>query len=957
MARLAMLLLALAGARAGAQAPEFRAFWADAWGEGFQNATQVTQLVADTRAANMNAVVAQVRRRGDAFYNSLYEPKNTGIAAGFDPLGDLLAKAHATAGGPRLEVHAWIVTYHIWNSTTPPTQPTHPFNLHPDWLLEDVNGQTFIGGQYTFDPGHPEVQRHTFNVCLDIVTNYPVDGLNFDYIRYSAPTDGYNPVTVARFNQRFGRSGKPDPYDATWKQFRRDQVTGLLRKVYLCAIAARPEVKISADTITWAPSVTNDAQWFASARAYNDVLQDWRGWMQEGILDLNIPMNYFRHAVASYARDYTNWSNFAKDHRYNRHAVIGPGLYLNSVSSSIVQMRQTRLPTAGGQRADGVCGYSYRSTNTNGVSRATFINALIAPTAYDPVTPPIFSTAVATPAMPWKTAPALGHLKGTVFGGGATNPLDGAVVLLTGPVNRAQTNDATGFYGFVDLPPGNYTVAALFPGYVSGTTHATIVAGVVATRDLTLQTSGPPGIVAQPQDVTVNAGENAAFAVSATGAGPLSWQWRCNGAPLAGATTSALVLTTVATNDAGGYDAVVGNPFGAVTSRVATLTVNLPAPPPGALQVLWSLAPGARPYLTVNSLPYERGLAVNPVTRRLLLVSRLTPAVQVLDSDTGADLHTLSLGAGVVTGGTYPLLLVGVADDGVVYAANLAATASAFRLYRWANDQPGTTPTVAFAGDPAPGTAQRWGDTLGVRGAGTNTQVLLAARNGNLVAFLRTTNGTTFFARSNTVPAAPAGAFGLGLAFGLGDTFWGKATGMALRQVAFDLHAGTGAVARVLGEPDVPNSVSAIGISATSNWLAGVHLATPDALRVYQLPAADAPLAFLGSLPFATDNDNSQAGTGAVDFLGDRVFALDSNNGLLALRLLPRPVFASASLTPEGLVKLVVEGAPQSAFHLDSAAVLGVWNPGPLLTNVTGRAEVFLDPRTNSPVRFFRARL
>ena len=68
----------------------------------------------------------------------------------------------------------------------------------------------FIGNEYTFDPGHPDVQRHTFNVAMDIVTNYNVDGINFDYIRYSGINDGYNPVTVARFNQRFGRTGQPD---------------------------------------------------------------------------------------------------------------------------------------------------------------------------------------------------------------------------------------------------------------------------------------------------------------------------------------------------------------------------------------------------------------------------------------------------------------------------------------------------------------------------------------------------------------------------------------------------------------------------------------------------------------------------------------------------------------------------------------------------------------------------
>ena len=35
------------------------------------------------------------------------------------------------------------------------------------------------------DQAHPEVQRYTFNVCQDIVSRYAVDGIHFDYVRYS----------------------------------------------------------------------------------------------------------------------------------------------------------------------------------------------------------------------------------------------------------------------------------------------------------------------------------------------------------------------------------------------------------------------------------------------------------------------------------------------------------------------------------------------------------------------------------------------------------------------------------------------------------------------------------------------------------------------------------------------------------------------------------------------------
>jgi hypothetical protein len=67
--------------------------------------------------------------------------------------------------------------------------------------------------------------------------------------------------------------------------------------------------------------------------------------------------------------------------------------------------------------------------------------------------------------------------------------------------------------------------------------------------------------------------------VTATGAGPLAYQWRFNGVPTPGATNSTLTLTNVQATNAGDYTVVVTNSTGALTSSVATLTVLGPGPP------------------------------------------------------------------------------------------------------------------------------------------------------------------------------------------------------------------------------------------------------------------------------------------------------------------------------------------------------------------------------------------
>jgi hypothetical protein len=83
-----------------------------------------------------------------------------------------------------------------------------------------------------------------------------------------------------------------------------------------------------------------------------------------------------------------------------------------------------------------------------------------------------------------------------------------------------------------------------------------------------------PAISAQPTNVTVNVTSNAAFAVSATGTTPLSYQWRKDGADVAEATNAAFTLISVQTNQAGTYSVVITNAWGSITSSVAALAVN-----------------------------------------------------------------------------------------------------------------------------------------------------------------------------------------------------------------------------------------------------------------------------------------------------------------------------------------------------------------------------------------------
>lgn len=83
-----------------------------------------------------------------------------------------------------------------------------------------------------------------------------------------------------------------------------------------------------------------------------------------------------------------------------------------------------------------------------------------------------------------------------------------------------------------------------------------------------------PGIVTQPAAVAVTEGNVATFAVGVTGSSPMSFQWRRNGVPIAGATRAAFTIPAVAGSDAGSYDVAVVNPAGSIVSQPATLAVS-----------------------------------------------------------------------------------------------------------------------------------------------------------------------------------------------------------------------------------------------------------------------------------------------------------------------------------------------------------------------------------------------
>jgi uncharacterized lipoprotein YddW (UPF0748 family) len=534
---------------------EYRAFWVDTFNTLLNNHTDVQTVVNNAKASNANALVVQVRRRGDSWYLNTLEPMadRTPLQAGFDPLQDLINTAHADG----IEVHAFVIMNAVWGRAPnlfPPENPNHVFNQHGgfnaalnrievgpnNWLTRTLlpdgaagiayQGHRF-GNDFWVDPGHPAAADYTARVVHHLVDNYDIDGLHLDRIRYpeigiagqtpaTGTSIGYNSTSIARFNVVHSQTGTPLQNNPLWNQWRRDQVTSLVRRVYLESIAIKPDMIVSAALIAFGGGpvcpfgqtcATDKEIWekSASAEAYWRVYQDWRAWTEEGIIDIAMPMVYKAEHNTAQATQFNQWNEWTKNHQYNRAAMMGLGALSNAIEGSLRQTRRAFIPSTQGNTDLGVIYFSMATSNiavtnnpfaippgttparpfaefASGLRTGGSVNGA---TRYEPVGPvPIFEDKANIPALLWKESPTVGHLMGFARRPDATAVDTGNVSIegLGHTYLRQTKTDGNGFFGGVDLPPGDYLVRVQLGGEVFYSCPVTVSAGAVARADVGL---------------------------------------------------------------------------------------------------------------------------------------------------------------------------------------------------------------------------------------------------------------------------------------------------------------------------------------------------------------------------------------------------------------------------------------------------------------------------------------
>jgi uncharacterized lipoprotein YddW (UPF0748 family) len=464
---------------------QMRAFWVDSINPGFHTYAQVDELVDNVVRANANTIFVQVRRHGDAWYNNSIEPRaahpDLAPADQYDPLGYMLQRAQAAG----IKVHAWLViSVACRNNDRLRGHPDHVCTTHgsatPD--PERWTTATFRGAQIgDLDFGHPAAIHHVEVVVQRLLENYPsLDGIHYDYIRYSDQGYGYNAVSLDRFRAAYGfpPSYRPTPGDPAWSQWRRDRITELVRRLYIRIKAINPRMQVSAATVTWGGVGSYTPEDWPNSAAYARVFQDWRAWLQEGILDFAVPMNYFAEGQEQTRNWYDGWLAWNRWNTGRRAIVVGTGAWLNNPQEGIAQIQRALTPDAEGRGMAGVTLFSYNQpiSNSNPQWRREYMDLLRSS---------VFAQPALAPDWPWIVAPTTGHLQGMAAIDGQITPNAHITLLRDGAWERELTASADGWYGAVDLPPGVYSVVVRHPedGRTTRINGLPVRAGVV--------TSGP----------------------------------------------------------------------------------------------------------------------------------------------------------------------------------------------------------------------------------------------------------------------------------------------------------------------------------------------------------------------------------------------------------------------------------------------------------------------------------
>jgi uncharacterized lipoprotein YddW (UPF0748 family) len=256
-------------------AGEFRAFWChSAFGVKDMDWDEAIRRLADN---GFTAILPNMLWGGVAYYESKVLPVAPQVAAHGDQVRACLAACRKYG----LQVHVWKVNWNLGRAA--------PKEFETRMRAENRLQKSQQGKEESWlCPSHPENRKLEIDSMLELVRNYDVDGVHFDYIRYPDNDHCFCDGCRERFERACGAAIKKWPGEvlgggalrSQWLDWRRSNISAVVKAVSEQAHALKPKLKISAAVF---PNLPVDR---------DGIGQDWKLWCDEGYLDFVCPMDY-----------------------------------------------------------------------------------------------------------------------------------------------------------------------------------------------------------------------------------------------------------------------------------------------------------------------------------------------------------------------------------------------------------------------------------------------------------------------------------------------------------------------------------------------------------------------------------------------------------------------------------------------------------------------------------------
>ena len=250
----------------------------------WKNAQSVEYFMESARLAGVSTVHLITKQdeddtipSGTAFYQSTIAPVWRG-ADGWDPLRVAVEEAHKRG----IKIYAWMPQFHDQVAA----------RAHPEWEMQVAKGGVAIkfsetSSSWFVNPIDPEVRDYERSLVEEVLTNYEVDGIDLDWVRYDNQNMDVGPVSRAAAEAEIGidpltlnfDAGLRDPDVVRWQVWRSAIIAEHVASIRASLNQIRPAAHLAAFVLPqsfW--EVGQNLALFANSLDEVEPMCYWRDW-------------------------------------------------------------------------------------------------------------------------------------------------------------------------------------------------------------------------------------------------------------------------------------------------------------------------------------------------------------------------------------------------------------------------------------------------------------------------------------------------------------------------------------------------------------------------------------------------------------------------------------------------------------------------------------------------------